>query len=205
MVVISYTSPVKQVKYVYWWWLSITVHQTTRSSLYTDGGYQVRFSRQAGQVCILMVVISYFSLYNQVRFVHWWRLWAIIHQTNTSIYILMVDNRFSSPVKQIKFVYCWWLSATLHQTSRSGLYTDTLYETTGSSLYTDDCYQLLFTSQAGQICILMVVISYCSAGNQVRFVHWWCLSTTVHKSSRSSLYTDGVTSYWFARKLVKFV
>ena len=196
MVVIICSSPGKQVRFVYWWWLSSALPQTSKSGLYTNDGYQLLFSRQAGQVCILMVVISCSSPDKPVRFVYLWSLSAALPQTSRSglytdggyqlllprqtgqVCILMVVIICSSPGKQVRFAYWWWLSSALPKTSKSGL-------------STDGGYQLLFPRQAGQVCILMVVISCSFPDKPVRFVYWWSISAALPQTSRSGLYTDG--------------
>ena len=205
MVVIICSSPGKQVKFVYWWWLSSALPKTSKSGLYTDGRYQMLFPRQAGQVCILMVVISCSSPDKPVRFVYLWSLSAALPQTSQSglytdggyqlllprqtgqVCILMVVIICSSPGKQVRFVYWWWLSSALPKTSKSGL-------------CTDGGFQLLFPRQAGQVCILMVVNSCSSQDKQVRFVYWWWLSAALPQTSRSGLYTDGRYQLLFPRQ-----
>ena len=190
MVVTSYCSPDKQVKYVYFWWYSaMPTRQPGR--LYTDGGYQQLFIRQPGRVCILIVVISYCSPDNQVKFVYCWWISATAHQTSRSSLYTREVFSYCLPDKQVKFVYSWGLSAAVYQTTRSSLYKDGSYHLlftlqpgqvciiTVHRLYTDGGYQLHFTSQAGQVCVLMVVISNCSPDNQVKFVYRWWLSGTL--------------------------
>ena len=205
MVVIICSPPGKQVRFVYWWWLSSALPKRSKSGLCTDGGYQLLFPRQAGQVCILMVIISCSSQDKQVRFVYWWWLSSALPQTSRSglytdgryqllfprqagqVCILIVVISCSSPDKPVRFVYWWWLLAALTQTNRSGL-------------YTDGGYHLLFPRQAGQVCILMVVIICSSPGKQVRFVYWWLLSATLTQTNRSGLYTDGGYHLLFPRQ-----
>ena len=52
MVVISCCFSNKQVKFVFWFRLSASLSLISRSCLYTDGGCQLLFPRQTGQVCL---------------------------------------------------------------------------------------------------------------------------------------------------------